>query len=366
MFQIPTLPEQIVTTPDYAGANTFDITTLNQYVAYVCKMPETAVIDCLFFRIDSAVTSSGQNVVLKAIFEQIGTDGGSSGSPIGNNSNAVQSVTARSSATPVDYEVRFPAPFTITKGQVFAITISLSSGSVSGNGLRFAQFADDNQGNQFPYALDNGTVRNDLAPSFGIGLSAVSAVPLQFCWPMNAVPTTHAFRAPDMHGNMIALSAKMRVCGAAIWGDAAISSVLPGFSSLVNLYNAAGALLVSTNWEYYLPNNTTNGKFNIMFPTAVDLNPGTYYLAVSGRTNTTNNVTMYSATFSSSFWRKASPMGGTDVMYVSSNTSSGGGAPIWTTKDNRQAFIGLLVDGVDDGASGGGGGSGETSFAYAV
>jgi hypothetical protein len=361
-FQVPTLPENIATTPDYAGASTFDIVSNSGYVSYVFRAPETAIIDSCFFRIDSAVTSSGQNVILKTLVDDVGTGGLGTGNPI--DANAVQSVTARSSATAVNYEVKYPGPFTLTKGTLYSLTITLSSGTVSGNGIRFAEFSDDNQGNQFPYTIDNDAFRNNLAPGFGIGLSGVSALPLQFCWPMDAVPRTHGFRAPDMHGNMIALSGKMRVRGATVWGDTATNGT--GFSPIVNLYNAAGSLLASQAWEYYLPNNTTNGKFNIIFPTAVELDPGTYYIAVSGRTHTSNTVTMYSASFPSSYWRKASPMGGTDVVYVSSNSTTGGGAPVWTTVDTRQAFIGLLVDGVDDGAAGGGGGTGETSFAYAV
>jgi hypothetical protein len=363
VFQLPTLPENIATTPDYGGANTYDIVGNNGYVGYVFSAPETAIIDALFFRIDSAVTSAGQNVVLKAI---IGDEPGTSGIP--NTSSeaaiAVQAVTARPSTTPVNYEVKFPAPVTLTKGTIYTISITLSSGTVSGAGIRFAEFTDDNQGNQFTYTVDNDTFRNTLAPGFGLGLSGVSALPLPYLWPMNAAPTTHGFRAPDMHGNMISLSGKMRVCGAAIWGDAATNPTAA--AAKVNLYNAAGALLTTGSWLYYLPNNTTSGKFNILFPTAVDLNPGTYFLAVSGVTHTLNTVTMYSANFASSFWRQASPMGGTDVMYVSSNTFSSG-APVWTRKEDRQAFISLLIDGVDDGAEGGGGGgSGETSFAYIV
>lgn len=363
MFQLPTLPENITTTPDYAGANTFDIVGNNGYVGYVFAAPETAIVDALFFRVDSAVTSSGQNVVLKAI---IGDAPGTTGIP--NTSSeaalAVQPITARASATPVNYEVKFPSPVTLTRGTVYSITITLSSGTVSGAGIRFAAFTDSNQGQQFPYAVDNDTFRNIIAPGFGLGLSGVSALPLPHLWPMNAVPTTHAFRAPDMHGNMISLSGKTRVCGASIWGDAATNTAQN--PAKVNLYNAAGALLTTGDWQYYLPGNTTNGKFHILFPTPVTLNPGTYFLAVSGASHTSNTATMYSASFASSFWRQASPMGGTDVTYVSSNTFSGG-APVWTTKNERQAFIGLLIDGVDDGAqTGGGGGGGETSFAYIV
>jgi len=358
MFQLPTLPEEITSSPDYTGVNTFDIAPGETYSSFVTKMPETAIIDSVFFRVSEAQNSAGQSVLFEVQFDSVPLS--ALGIPAGAPISPPLGVLVRASpATAVNYEARFPQPFTINKGTVFSITFTLSTGTLTGTGIQFAAFTDDNQSNQFPYVVNSNAFRNNIAPGIGIGLSAVSAVPLQFCWPMNAVPTTHGFRAPDMHGNMISLSGKMRVCGATVWGDVAANAA--GSFSKINLYNDAGILLTSGDWEYYLPNNTTIGKFNIIFPTSVNLDPGTYYLAVSGAPHTATTATMYSATFASSFWRGASPMGGTDVMYVSSNTFSSG-APVWTTKNDRQAFIGLLIDGVDDGVQTAGGG--ETSSVF--
>jgi hypothetical protein len=363
VLELPRFPDSISTAPSIAGANTFDITGLNGNVSYICQMPYTGFIDSLFFRLFTVSYNTGvSSVVLKAEIENVNI---SQGVPTGTllNPNASATIAIINSTNPANYEVRFPQPFEIIKGQHFAINISLFSGTVSGNGIRFAYFEDDkNTGNGFPYVLDESApptaagIRANIAPCFGIGLSAVSATPLPFCWPINNTPPTLTFGSPTKHGNKITINSPVRACGATVWGQVAT------VSSVIILYDTDGtSVLTQQAWQHNLPNNTTIYKFNITFDQPVNLNAGTYYIAVSG--GGTNNTTMYYASFNSSFWRMASPMGGTDVCYVSSNIA-GDGNPSWTTVDTRQAFIGLLIDGIDDGAQTGGGG--ETSCVFAA
>jgi hypothetical protein len=362
-FALPRLPSQISAGPTVTGGVAFEITALNSYVAYVCRMPSTGAVDSVFFRVFSAQCQGP--VTVEVSFESVTASGPAPGTPTGFplSAAAAKSVAVSNNANPADYEVRFSSPINIDRGQLLSIVLAVTAGTLTGTGLRFANFSDDNVGTSFPYCLDStgstvGIVNDDVAPGLGIGLSAVSAVPLQFCWPMNAAPSTLSFNASAMHGNRITVDSKIRVCGATVWGDAALAN------AAINLYDSNGALLVTGDWNYNIPNDTTSREHNIIFPTAVTLTPGTYYLGVSGgRSGTSTTVTMYYASFASSFWRMASPMGGTSVMYISSNTSNGfSGA--WSEIATRQTFIGLLVDGVDDGTGDAGASGGETSSVF--
>ena len=354
-FELPKMPDLITTAPNIVGANTLEINGLSGNISYIWQMPYTGLIDALFFRVNSA--QGNGPLLMRADIETVNIP---LGLPTGFliNPSASALITINPNTSPVNYEVRFPQPFEITQGQHFAINISLSSGTPSANGIRFSVFDDDNSGSIFPYVIDDSAppttpgIRNLISPCIGIGLSAVSAIPLPFCWPIDGAPII-SFAAPQMHGNKITTKAPLRACGATIWGQ--IASV----SSVIILYAENGnTVLARQPWYPNLPNVTTISKFNILFDQPVDLNTGTYYLAVSGGSGTT--VGMYYANFPSSFWRMASPMGGTDVVYVSSNTS--GGNPNWGEVDTRQTFLGLLVDGIDDGISVGGGG--ETSSVF--
>lgn len=358
-FELPRMPENISTFPNIGGAATLDITGLGGGMSYIWQMPYSGFIDSLFFKVFSAGGTT--NYLMRADIETVDIN---QGLPTGLliSPSASAQIIVPPNASPVNYEVRFPQPFEIPQGQHFAINIYLSSGGIGGTGLRFAVFDDDNHGNLFPYVIDDSAppatpgIRNLLAPCIGIGLSAVSATPLPFCWPVDSTPNPGlSFAAPNIHGNKITINSPVRVCGATIWGQ--VASV----SSVIILYATNGTTALARQpWHYNLPNSNTITKFNILFDQPVNLNAGTYYLAVSGGTGST--VTMYYANFTSSFWRMASPMGGNDVMAISA-ASSPANQNSWTSLSTRQVFMGLLVDGIDDGISVGGGETSSVFFA---
>lgn len=357
-FELPRMPDLIAAAPNIVGGTSLEITGLSGNISYIWQMPYTGLIDALFFRVNSAQGSGP--MVLRADIETVNIP---QGVPTGLliNPSASAQITINPNTTLVNCEVRFSQPFQITQGEHFAINISLFSGTPSAvNGIRFSVFDDDNSGNLFPYVIDDSAppatagLRNTISPCIGIGLSAVSAIPLPFCWPVDGVPSI-SFTAPQLHGNKITTKAPLRACGATIYGQ--IASV----SSVIILYASNGTTeLTRQPWYPNLPNSTVVSKFNILFDQPVDLNTGTYYLAVSGGSGTT--VGMYYANFPSSFWRMASPMGGNDVMAISA-ASSPANQNSWTSLSTRQVFMGLLVDGIDDGISVGGGETSSVFFA---
>jgi hypothetical protein len=89
----------------------------------------------------------------------------------------------------------------------------------------------------------------------------------------------------------------------------------------------------------------------VYFATSVELAAGTYWLAVEATGGA--NIGLSYCVFYSAGFRAGSPMGGDSLTYATCTqtpTSTGD----WTTTDTTQAFIGLIIDGISDGAGGGG------------
>ena len=174
-FELPRMPDLIAAAPNILGGTSLEITGLSGNISYIWQMPYTGLIDALFFRVNSALGNGP--LLMRADIETVNIP---LGLPTGFliNPSASALININPNASPVNYEVRFPQPFEISKGQHFAINISLSSGTVSGTGIRFSVFDDDNSGNLFPYVIDDSAppaaagLRNLIAPCIGIGLSA--------------------------------------------------------------------------------------------------------------------------------------------------------------------------------------------------
>jgi hypothetical protein len=347
---VPPLPDNIVTSPSYAASATFDITALGGYGAYVGQMPYTATLDTVFFRVGSI--GAGNSFTARVAIERVSL---ASGFPtlgvLYPNASASILVTAAG-----DYAARFPAPITVQRGELFSIVIAAIAGSP--NTCRFAEFADDNPSIGFPYMVDaaagSPAYADNVAPGIGLALSGVSAIPLPHCWPMTST-TQHAFTAPASHGNKITIRSTVRASGAVVWGDSAVAA------PTINLYSTDGAtILASTSaWGPFTPPTATiQYRSEFLFSQPAILTPGTYYLAVSGGPSGSTTATMHYANFNQNIWREASPMGGASVMYVSANTVPTG-TTSWTEVSTRQMFMGLIVDGIDDGVK-------ETSSVFAT
>ena len=144
-----------------------------------------------------------------------------------------------------------------------------------------------------------------------------------------------------MYGNKITIDYPVKVAGAVIWGQVTTAS------SQIVLYDTNGTdILASTSWQPNLPNSASGYKVSLLFNRSVNLYPGTYYLAVSG--GSSGSTAMYYTSFPSLYWKQASPMGRTKVTTVSCNTTPTSQAS-WTELSTSQTFIGLLVEGINNG-----------------
>jgi hypothetical protein len=341
-MSLPAFPNNVSSIPAITGSANFDLNAAGASVAYVGQMPSTQTISRVFFRVNSATT--GCTVLVR--LEEVRTgDGLPNGTPI--HANASASITIANGAG--NYEVSY-TPFQVTRGTLFALVIQHDLSLPNPIAIRFAFFADDNHGSGLPYCLDSGTHVATLAPCFGIGTSG-SAVPVRHMWPIidAGLETYNSGSTPDTRGNKITINAKVRVCGLRVWTD------LDATAKAI-LYGADGStILASANLFTNLPPDTLAFPNDALFTSAVELNPGTYYIAVEATSGT--NIGLGVITLYDSTWRAGSPFGGADVVY-STCTQTPSSTGSWTDSTNKQAMISLLIDGIDNGSS-------ETSYTFA-
>jgi len=267
------------------------------------------------------------------------------GTPI--HANASASITIANGAG--NYEVSY-TPFTVNRGKLFALVIQHDLSLPNPMAIRFGNFLDDNHGSGLPYCLDSGSHVGTLAPCFGIGTSG-SAVPLRHMWPIidATLETYNSGSTPDTRGNKITINAKMRVCGLRVWAD------LDATAKAI-LYGSDGStILASADLFANIPPDTAAFPNDALFTSAVDLNPGTYYIALEATSGT--NIGLGVITLYDSTWRAGSPFGGAEVVY-STCTQTPSSTGSWTDSTNKQAMISLLIDGIDNGSS-------ETSYTFA-
>jgi hypothetical protein len=336
-MSLPAFPNNVSAAPAIASGTNFDLNAAGASVAYV---GQTQTITRVFFRVASATT--GCTVLVR--LETVDT---STGLPTGTLVDANASVSQVITSGAANYEVSY-TPFQLTRGTLFALVIAQNSGTPSA--IRFGNFLDDNHGSGLPYCLDSGTHVATLAPCFGIGTSG-SAVPLRHMWPIidAGLETFNSGSAADTRGNKITINAKVRVCGIRVWAD------LDATAKAI-LYGSNGStILASADLFTNIPPDAAAWANDALFTSTVELNPGTYYIAVEATSGT--NIGLGVLTLYGSTWRAGSPFGGADVVYSScAQTPSSTGS--WTDTNDKQAMISLLIDGIDNGSS-------ETSYTFA-
>jgi hypothetical protein len=346
-FYFPDLPSTVSAAPTVAGAATLDLNGASQWVAFVFSCPKTVTVDSVFFRVNSATTGCTATVRIETVDTATGL-------PSGNLPHANATTTVSIASGAANYEVTFPGTFTLTKGTLYAIYIGAPTSVTTPSAILFSTFSDDGGDIGMPYALDfdaSASYRDTLCPSMAIGTTGSSSFYIEKLWPITAaaMDSFASTSSPDTIGNKITIKAPLRVCGAWAWLDL-------DEGANVKLYNTDGSTVLGSGIAYPNVPPSTAQLINVFqFSSPVELATGDYYLAVEA--TTTTNIGIGSITFSDARWRSASPIGGADFCYTSCTqtpTSTGS----WTTTPTKQAFIGLIVDGIE------GGGGGETSHVF--
>jgi hypothetical protein len=350
-FEMQPAPRAISQPPTLLQTvSNLDLNGVGHYMAHIDYMPETKTVDRVFFRISGATTGCDALVRIETVDT-------STGLPTGTlvHANASELVTITSGAA--NYEVTFSAgSFTINRGTLIAIVIAQSSGTPVNVYMTYFREWKSTAG--LPYVIDfdsTASVRLNFSLLAGLG-SPSSAVKMRDLWPITSF-TVESFKqgdSPNTVGNKVNISAPVRVSGAWVLVDA-------DSTGTVKLYSTDGTtVLASAPIETNLPPTAAAYINYYKFNSSVELTSGTYYLAVEA--TGASNLSVYSATFASAEWRDGSPMGGSTLTF-SRCTQTPTSTASWTDDTTKQAFMGLMIDGISDGAGGGGG---EVAYTFAV
>lgn len=319
------------------AAPTYGTATVNvagDKMGAVLRAPKTGLIRRIGFRTGTVTAASDVDVRVETVVGSVpsgtlwaaNTNGAVASASVVANTFIFATLTANASVTAGD----LIGISCVTSGTPnFQFTIL--SGAASDVGL-------------MPYAANggSGTYSADTTlPIFAIEYSDGSYAYTPYVLPWSAI-NTHTFNSgstPDEIALKFQLPAPVRVHGAWFAGD------LDNSADIV-LYDSGGSALATAS----LTSNgraSTSGRspYYLIFSSTVTLTAGAdYYLAAKPGAS---DISIYSVDVPSA--AALDQMGGGQDFLYSERTNAGA----WSDTTTRQPLMGLLIDGIDDGASAG-------------
>ena len=305
-------------------------------VGVVLRAPKTGSIRKVHFRTGAVTTATDTDVRLETVDA---TTGHPTGTLLGTTTNvtvASASITANTWIT----TGALTADASVTRGDLLAAVI-VPSGTPNYNvaGVNGTNSA-------FPYSVQYTAswADNSAIPAIALEYSDGSFAYIPNVLPFSAM-NTHTFNngsTPDERALKFRLAAPVRVAG--VW----FSGNRSGDVDFV-LYDSDGtSVLASASMDKDVLGSALQPEA-ILFSSSVSLSANTYYRLAVKPTSATN-MSAYS-------WDVASAaimdqMAGGQDFHYSERTNAGA----WTDTTTRRLRIGLIIDGIDDGAGGGGGG----------
>lgn len=314
----------------------------DEKAAFIVQAPKTGSIDRVLFR--TAAVSIGDTVDVRV--ETIGTDGFPSGTLWAANTNASQIILA--SDDNVWFEVTLTASASVTRGEIFAIVVSLPSIAV-GN-LQIARISGTQnfvKGFPLPHVYAAGAWgggSGDGGAVCGVRYSDGSYPNLNGV--LTGTTASTGFNnssSPDERGNKITVPIDCKVVGCWVLRSAAANGDVT-----YKLYDNAGSLAASKAFDGDILDRTSGGLYLLLFDTEVTINAGDV-VRITALPTTATNTDINTLTGVSSSHAAALPGAGNVVL----TTRTDAGA--WTDTVGSESTIGLLLSAGDDGAGGGGG-----------
>lgn len=323
------------------------LVTLNatgEQAAFIFRAPKTGAIRKLHFLTGAVTTATDTDVRL----ETVNT---STGVPTGTLFGTTTNVTVASGSITANTWIvsgNLTADASVTKGDLMALVIA-PSGTPNYVIRRLNRTPTDVN---FPYcARFESSAWTKLAnpPTFAVEYSDGTFAIIHGAYPYSAI-NTHAINTgttPDEIALKFKLSAPVRVCGA--WFIAILGNNMD-----VVLYDSNGSSVLAT---HSVPGNVAgqiadaDSPYYAYFTTSQELDADTFYYMALKPTSASSD-TFYSTDVSSA--AVLDQLQGGQNFHWAQQTNAGG----WTPTTTRRPVMGLLIDGIDDGAGGGSGGGG--------
>lgn len=319
----------------------FSVTTLNasgNKYAMLFQAPKTGSIHKIGFMTGTVTAAVDTDLRLETIDM---TTGFPSGSLQGTNTN-VTILAASITATTVIIGT-LTADASVTQGDYLAVVVTPSGSpnyQVRRNSIQISSNAWPS-GAQNTSATWFGSASEQV---FWVEYSDGTYGYMPIAWPMSAV-NTHTFNSgstPDERGLKFKVAGPIRVRGIWILGD---------FDNNADavLYDSDGTTVLATlTIDKDLRGGATSpGNNQLIFASSVTLSGATFYRLVIKPG--ASNVVVYSFTATSAAALDERP-GGQNFHYTQ-RTDAGA----WTDTTTQVPYMGLIIDGIDDGVSAGGG-----------
>lgn len=333
---LPPAPTTVSLAPSIGGA-TYVLDAASEKAAYVFSASAAKAIRKVHFR--TVVTTTGDTVDVRV--ETV--DGAANGDPTGTlhttDSNAAVVIANG------DDNVWKSATLTadtaaLTVGEVVAIVIVNGGG---GGSWQIAQYSD--QGAMLPYGdLFTSAWAKQLGPPVIVAeYSDGSFEPVFGYTDVGGPITTNTFKSDDAtnrRGNIFQLAFPARAKGCWVWIDA-------DSDYTCKLYDSDGSTVLATTATInaFQRQATGAGVQFLPFTTTASLLKATNY-RIAIVPGTTSNLSAYDFDVPSAGMLDLFPGG--QLMHRSVFTSSA-----WVETTTSRTYIGVILDGFDDGASGG-------------
>lgn len=313
--------------------------------AFVFRAPRTGTIDRVCFRTQTVTTGDTLDVRLETV-------DAATGDPTGTlwaaNTNASQVVA--NADDNVWFEVTLTAGAVVTRGDRIAFVIVNGAAGA----LNIVQQIANSMLERLPmrpmnYALhfasswakQNSGMVGAVRYSDGSYAHVPNLEPLA----NTAATVFNSGSSPDERGNRFILPFKARCVG--LWAGLAKTA---GATVDLKLYDSGSTLLESVNLDLDVMEGSGGNAWGL-FDSSVTLDAGSLY-RMTIAPDTATSVTDREQIMQSAALMNAAHGG--DAMYLTTRTDGGA----WTDTATQRVSMGLILDGLDDGAGGGSSGGG--------
>lgn len=331
-------------------SNSFVIDAADEKAGAVLRAPKTGNISHLLFRTGTHTTGATLDIRLETVDA---TTGFPSGTLFGTNTNGSQTTAAANTI----YRVALTASASVTRGDIMAMVVANPGTSFGNMAISSVSAAYPNSG--LPYCLLYTTswAASVATYCFGFEYDDGSYAFIPGIFPTTALnmATYNSGTNPNHRGLRFQFAVPVQVYG--FWG-------------LIDLDGDADVILAADNWDGTNGNalalvsldkdirgSTAGRDFWVPFSSDVTLSANTTYRLIVKPTSVTNLSIFTQTVGDAARWNQTD--GGTQFYYSTANNPNSSGS--WTDTTTERPFMGLLLNGFQDGA-----GSGSTVYTLAM
>lgn len=335
---------------------TFDSAT--DRLGWVGWSPVADTVAKVYFRINSNTTGCTFLIQIESILN---------GRPNGIIAGGASGTVVVADTVTGWQTVTITTPPTLTKGQEFAIVMTVSSGTpnltIGGDGV-------SNGSHSYMPATIVDTGAGTWAwgvtqLAWVVEMTTAGVVYLPTLAPLDGTSETafNSSSSPDEYALKFSIPIKCRCSGISVF----MSNIAAAADFSLSLWPASSSvdgdaltqIAIDGDWPF---STSADGYFTVMFPDAVELAANTtYYLGV--RADTANNIAIGRFGVPTGVTNALRGFGnGSDTCYQSTRAWTAGTAGAWTDLATTLPLISLVIDQLDDGAGGAGGGAKMAGF----